>query len=142
MSVPLSARAGNGAAMRSRAGHASHGPSRGQAALSRGWSAEVAGLPREALAPPTAVSCVHGRELGGRHAVAVSAVAIVVDEVVSLAIAGRSLLRFDATGFRGNLCPHRRLLHIAAPTYLLVRPRKDLAGHRVDIAVVVDQPVA
>src|SRR5215471_5388305 len=93
------------------------------------------------LPPPSGIPRVHGLELGGGHAVPVSAVAIVVDEVVSLAIAGGSLLRFDAAGFRGHLCPYGRLLHIAAPTDLLVRLRKDRAGHRVDIAVVVDQPV-
>src|SRR4249919_3154886 len=85
---------------------------------------------------------VHPLELVRRDRVSIGATLLIEDEVVPALVAGEALFGLDAPGRSGDFSPYRRLLHIYAWTDLAIRPSKRHAVHRVDITLVVDDPVA
>src|SRR5215510_2534293 len=85
---------------------------------------------------------VHRAEFCRAHAVTVRTGSIVEDDVIALPVARLAFLRPDRPGRRRNLGPDRRRLQVDAWAQAFVRFRKHLAIDGIDVAVVVDEPVA
>src|SRR5262249_6203186 len=98
-------------------------------------------------APESTAAClfrsfVHRLELVGRHRVRVTSVFLVEHQVIPAAVVGHTLLRLDATRFPSHLRPHRSDLHVRTGADLPIGALENFAIHRVDVTIVVDDPVA
>src|SRR5689334_7625431 len=101
------------------------------------------GSKRSANGAPSAVDeLVHLLELGLADGPGVAAVLAVRDEVVAGLVGRRPFLGLDRAGGLGGRRPDRGDLLVGAVAHVPVGAREGVAVHGVDVAAVVDQPVA
>src|SRR5215475_7663000 len=76
------------------------------------------------------------------HCIFIGPVVVVRYEVVTRVVPSRPFLRLDAASVRGSLGPHRRRLHVRADGSLPICAGEDISVNCVDVAIVIDDPVA
>src|SRR6185295_8897752 len=85
---------------------------------------------------------VHRLEFFLRCAVGIVAVLVVGDDVVAGLVVRLAFLGLHAAGVRRNFGPHGCDLDVHAGEHSLIGSSEDLGIHGVDVASVVDEPVA